>query len=213
MTAVGLLGFAVLVSSSSQRLFSAESNPKTMLQEARNDVRGRHLAEAAAAYEKIAGDSSKDAAKYKADALYELLLLRVSGDPAVHDLQRAAVLAQALRAYGSYPRSQEISAFDALLKEVDRRVAEEKQAGDKRLADTSAALTARAADLQAQLTAARQADETGKLKVETASLRSENKTLRDEAKTLRDQLVKAQAEIQKRDDALKRVAGSLIKPR
>src|SRR5262249_1501384 len=71
MTAAGLLGFAALVSSSSQSLISAETNPKAVLQQARNDLRGQHFAEAAAEYDKVIADSSKDAAKYKPDALYE----------------------------------------------------------------------------------------------------------------------------------------------
>ena len=90
MTAAGLLAFAAIMWSASQPLISAEPNPKAILQQARNDVRAQHLAEAAAAYEKVVADSSKDGAKYKADALYELLLLRVSASPAVRDLQRGA---------------------------------------------------------------------------------------------------------------------------
>src|SRR5581483_4646755 len=142
-------------------------------------------------------DSSKDAPKYKPDALYELLLLRVSANAAVRDLQRGAAAVQGLRAYPQYPRAQEVAAIGALLDEVNRR-AEEKQQGDKRLAEVTANLTtatAKAEALETQLAAARQSDETGKLKQEAVGLRADNKTLRDETKSLREQLTRAQAEI------------------
>jgi hypothetical protein len=224
MTAVGLLGFAALVSTSSQRLISAEPSAKSTLQQARTEARAQHFAEAAAAYEKVTADSSKDAAKYKADALYEVLLLRVSANPAVHDLQRGTAALEGLKAYPTYSRAPEIAAISALLEELNRQTAEQKEqqeqkaAADKELASTRTTLTtltAKTNAIEAQLEAAKQADadETGKLKQDAVGLRAENKTLRDEVRVLREQLTKAQVEIQKRDEALKRVAGSLIKSR
>jgi hypothetical protein len=219
LAAVGLLGPVVLIAFSSPQLRGAEANPKTTLQQARTASKGHRLPEAVAAYEKVAADPSSDAAKYKPDALYELLLLRVSPDPAVRDLPRGAAAIQALRAYPAHPRAQEIAAIGELLQEADRRAAEEKRVGEERLVQATTKLTAataRARDLDAQLTAAksapvttattRQPDDSGKLRQEAAALRAENRNLRD-------QLAKTQAELQKKDEALKKVAGSLMKPR
>jgi hypothetical protein len=215
VTAVGLFGLVIAISFSSQYVSGAEPNPKTTLQQARTDVRGHRLSDALTAYEKVIADSSHDAAKYKADALYELLLLRVSPDPAVHDLPRGAAAIESLRAYPTYPRASEIEALGALLQEVDRHVVEEKRVIEEsrlaaqRLAEATTKLTAadgRVNELSAQLTAAKQMDESGKLRQDATGLRAENRNLRD-------QLAKAQAELQKRDEALKKVADSVMKRR
>jgi hypothetical protein len=213
---VGLLAFVICISFPTLGLSGAAAKPKTVLQQARTAVKARKLPEAVTAYEQVIADPSRDAAKYKADALYELLLLRVSADPAVRDLQRGAAAVEGLRAFPAYPRVQEIAVIAALLQEAERRVAdadkrikELQEQGDKRLAEAStraAAQAARADDLAKQLAGAKQGDESPKLRQESAALRADNRNLRD-------QLARTQAELQKKDEALKKVAGSLIRPR
>ena len=216
LTAIGLLGsFIVFLLAADGS--SAEVNPKTAMQQAGKAVRDGRLPEALAGYERVAADPGKDAVKYKADAMYQLLLLRVSADPAVRDLPRGAALAADLqRAYPGHERAREIAAiaaFAQLLQDADHGAAEAKRLADGRLADVSRQLKAAAGRneaLTAQL--ATQAG-TAKTPDESAKLRQEIATLRTEARNLRDQLAKTQAELQKKDEALKKIAGSMMRPR
>jgi len=219
LTAAGLLGSVIVLSLSSRHLSGAEVKPKATLEQARAAVKGHHLPEAVAAYEKLVADASRDAARYKADAMYELLLLRVSADAAARDLPRGAAMAEELqRAYPTHPHAQEIAALGDLLHEVDRRAAEERRLGEQRLAESEKKLTAasaRADNLSRQLTAAKEAataTSTGQLD-EAGKLRKEATAMRAEIRNLRDQLAKTHAELQRKDEALKKVAGSLMKPR
>lgn len=216
LTAMGLLGSFLMFLSLAADGITAEINPKTAMQQAARALHDGHLAEALAGYEKVAADPSKDAAKYKADAIYQQLLLRISADPAVRDVSRGVAIAADLqRTYPAHERAREIAAFAAfaeLVQDVERRAADEQRQAEAHLAELAEAniqlkaAISRGDDLSAQLGLVKKVDD-------SAKLRQDNSSLRAEARNLRDRLAKTQAELQKKDEALKKVAGSMIRPR
>jgi hypothetical protein len=209
-----LLLSIVFVSVSAQQPDGAV-NPKKALAQAHAAVLAGRSSEALTLYEAVLASPSREAAKFKADALYGSAILRLSMDPP--DLAQAgAALTQLTTNYPASEHRQDAAAFLRVLQqnqqaaEVNRRSSEEQRASQKAVADKTAQLAdyqARIASLTDELKAARAEIDGDKRNANNT--RQDVTALRSENRTLRDQLVSVQAELDKKEKALRKIAGSI----
>ena len=211
-----VLSTAVTFVSLAAQQRATEINPKKAMAQAQTEADAGRRQEALRLYESVASSSSRDAARFKAEALYAAAILRLSPDASPTDLAGARTALQQLT--NTDPRSDrrhERTALLHLLDEVDRHAAA-AQGAERSLADAKTAdAAARAAhqkqvdDLTIKLEAAQVELESGKGDADKA--RQTMAALRTENRSLRDQLAKVQTELERKDAALKKIASSIVR--
>jgi chromosome segregation ATPase len=205
---------AVSVSVSAQQP-GGDLNPKKAMAQAHADILAGRDKEALTLYEAVLTSQSRDAAKYKADALYGAAILRLSTD--TPDLARAdSALNELTKSYPAFEHRQEAAAFLRLIQqnrqveEMNRRTSDEQRASQEAVAAKTAQVAEyqeRIANLTDELKAARAEIDGGKRNANNA--RQDVTALRSENRTLRDQLTNLQAELEKKEKALRKIAGSI----
>jgi len=208
---------AAILSPVSAQPAREEVNPKKAMAQAHTAMVAGRDTDALKLYEAIVVSQSRDAAKYKADALYGVAILRLStntSDPGRAD----AALNELTKSYPTSEHRYEAAALLRTLQQVNnlsRRADEADEA--KRLSQE--ALTARTteatgyreriATLTSELDAARAQIDSGKS--DTTKARREQTALLSETRTLRAEVAKLQAELEKKDQALRKIAGTIVK--
>jgi chromosome segregation ATPase len=192
-------------------------NPKKAMADAHAARSAGRDADALKLYEAVVANQSRDAAKYKPDALYGIAILQLSTDT-TDTAPAVTALNEAIKSYPTSDHRQEAAVVLRMLQRVDEltkradKADEEKKASQESLtAKTAAAATyqERIAALTSDLDAARSQIDSGKSDSARAS-RSQT-ALQSENRTLKAELARLQAELEKKDQALRKIAGTIVK--
>lgn len=176
---------------------------RKVLSDARDAMDSKHFAEAMTLYQKILDDPDA-AASHKAEALYKMAVVRLSGDDDLRDYAKARILLEKLRQI--YPESDyrlEVATYFQLLMSIDRS-AKAVESAQKQTALASTDM----AELRTRLASCESSKQATVQSVTTQN--NQVAVLEDQIKSLKSQIVTLQAEIQQKNDALKKVAETLV---
>lgn len=193
---------------------AAEINPKKAMNDARAAIDAGRAQDALKLYDAVTASPSRDAVKFKTDALYGATVIRLSPGASAADMERARTdLDQLLKSQPPFARRQEVAALLHLFEEMDNRSTQAAERAAKTLAEVKAA---DAAQQQQRVDALNESLAALKAELESGSgdaekLRQTVATLRSENRNLRDQLARTQADLEKKDAALRKIAGSIVR--
>lgn len=219
-----LLVFGVGFMSAAAQKPAVEIRPKNAMDQANAALRAGRPEVAAPLFDAVIANESKDAARYKADALFGSAVLHLSSEPALSDLPTArAALARLSAEFPTFARRYEVSAYRRLLADAEQAIqghADLQRTADEQKRVSDQALAAKVAELAACHTLSTQSaaaldtlqKEVSSGKDDTSKLQREATTLRAENSKLKEELTKVQAELKKKDAALQKIVKSLVKP-
>lgn len=216
LTVLALIGLEAQQPAASAAPPPITVSPKKAIEQGRLSAQAGNFAESLAFYDSVITSKSRDAVKYQPEATFSAAVIRLTHALPEDNPDWARTALEHLATTAADPAIHDGSA--ALLVLLDRLAAMDKTLDDQKKAATAAVdeKVAEALGLRKEVEAL-----TGKLETSAAAgqrekgdaerLTQQLNALRADNRNIREQLARAQAELERKDAALRKIAGSIVK--